>query len=104
MSYVCSAPALRLSTGTLPRDMLSPVDTRVVDFLLGVKPGTRVVVRSRIGGGFTDALGVLRSRTQTQCAVETKRGLVTITLADVVAAKEVPPPPVPRPPRRPPMA
>jgi hypothetical protein len=77
---------------------------RAADFLLGVKPGTRVVVRSRIGGGFTDALGVLRSRTQTQCVVETKRGLVMITLADVVAAKEVPPPPALRPPRRPPTA
>ena len=77
---------------------------RAVDFLLGVKPGTRVVVRSRIGGGFSDALGILRSRTRTQCAVETKRGLVTIALADVVAAKEVPPPPAPRGPRRPPMA
>jgi hypothetical protein len=75
--------------------------TRVVDFLLGVKSGTRVVVRSRIGGGFTDALGVLRSRTQTQCVVETKRGLVTIILADIVAAKEVPPPPALR---RPPTA
>ena len=76
--------------------------TSAADFLLGVKPGTRVVVRSRIGGGFTDAIGVLRSRTQTLCAVETKRGLVTITLADVVAAKEGPPPPAPRPLRRPP--
>jgi hypothetical protein len=75
-----------------------------VEFLLGVKPGTRVVVRSRIGGGFSDALGILRSRTQTQCAIETKRGLVTIALADVVAAKEVPPPPAPREPRRPPTA
>lgn len=76
--------------------------TSAADFLLGMKPGTRVVVRSRIGGGFTDALGVLRSRTQTQCAVETKRDLVTIILADVVAAKEVPPPPAPRSLRRPP--
>jgi hypothetical protein len=75
-----------------------------VDFLLGVKPGTRVVVRSRIDGGFTDALGVLRSLSQTQCVVETKRGLVTIARADIVAAKEVPPPPEPRPPRRPPTA
>jgi hypothetical protein len=81
--------------------MLRPMGTRVVDFLLGVKSGTRVVVRSRIGGGFTDALGVLRSRTQTQCVVETKRGLVTIILADIVAAKEVPPPPALR---RPPTA
>jgi hypothetical protein len=78
--------------------------TSDADFLRGVMPGTRVVVRSRIGGGFTDALGILRSRTQTQCVVETKRGLVTITLADVVAAKQVPPPPAPRPLRRPPTA
>jgi hypothetical protein len=101
MSWICSAPALYLSTGTVRRDMLRPMGTRVVDFLLGVKSGTRVVVRSRIGGGFTDALGVLRSRTQTQCVVETKRGLVTIILADIVAAKEVPPPPALR---RPPTA
>jgi hypothetical protein len=71
------------------------------DFLLGVKLGTRVVVRSKIEGGLTDALGVLHSRTQTQCVVETKRGLMTVAFADVVAAKEVPPPPAPRQPRQP---
>jgi len=76
----------------------------VSDFLLGVKLGTRVVVRTRIDGGFTDALGILHSRTQTQCVVETKRGLVTVSYADVVATKEVPPPPAPRRPRQPPRA
>ena len=67
-----------------------------VDFLREVGLGARVVVRTRIDGGFTDALGVLVSRTQTQCVVETKRGSVTVALAEVVAAKRVPPPPAPR--------
>jgi hypothetical protein len=98
MSHLCSVSRTALVNGNRARDRLSPVGTRVTDFLLGVKPGARVVVRSRLGGGFTDALGILRSRTHTQCVVETKRGLVTITLADVIAAKEVPPPPAPRPP------
>lgn len=83
---------------TVPWDRLGLMDIRAADFLLSVKLGTRVVVRSRIDGGLTDALGVLRSRTQTQCVVETKRALVTITLSDVVAAKKVPPAPAPRPP------
>lgn len=55
--------------------------------------GTRVVVRYRIEGGFTDALGYLRSRDAEECTVETKRGLSTIRLGDIVAAKPVPPPP-----------
>ena len=64
--------------------------------------GTRIVVRTRIEGGVTDAVGYLRSVDDTECTVETKRGLVTLALADVVAAKQVPPPPAPRAPRRPP--
>ena len=63
-----------------------------VDFAVG----TRVVVRSKIAGGFTDALGYLLELTDTHCVVETKRGPVSIELALVVAAKEVPPPPVRR--------
>nr|WP_158880876.1 ferrous iron transport protein A [Amycolatopsis anabasis] len=50
----------------------------------------RVVVRYRIEGGFTDALGYLRSRDDSGCQVETRRGLVTVAFADVVAAKPVP--------------
>ncbi|WP_026548755.1 hypothetical protein [Arthrobacter sp. Br18] len=66
----------------------------LVDFPLG----TRLVVRSRIEGGFTDALGYLRENTQyairnTQYVIETRRGPVTVLLSEVVAAKEVPPPP-----------
>jgi len=75
------------------------MDKAAVAFLLSVKIGTRVVVRSRIEDGFTDALGVLQSRTQSHCVVETKRELVTIMFADVFAAKKVPPPPAPRSPK-----
>lgn len=62
-------------------------------FLADAALGTRVVVRSRISGGFTDALGFLRERTPAAVTVETKRGLVTVLMMDVVAAKEVPPAP-----------
>jgi hypothetical protein len=59
--------------------------------------GTRVVVRYRLPDGrATDALGWLHVADETQCVIATKRGLETITLADVIAAKEVPPPPTPR--------
>ncbi|QRP44868.1 ferrous iron transport protein A [Amycolatopsis sp. FDAARGOS 1241] len=61
--------------------------------------GTRVVVRYRIEGGFTDALGPLRDRDATTCTVETKRGLVVVPLDAVVAAKPVPPPPARRAPK-----
>ncbi|GEP27115.1 ferrous iron transport protein A [Cryobacterium levicorallinum] len=62
-------------------------------FLADAPLGTRVVVRTRIPGGYTDALGFLRSRSGASVSVETKRGLVTLAMADVVAAKEVPPAP-----------
>lgn len=75
------------------------MDKAAVAFLLSVKLGTRVVVRTRIDAGFTDALGFLFSRTQSQCVVETKQGPVTIIFADVFAAKEVPPPPAKRSPK-----
>ena len=65
-------------------------------FLADAPLGSRVVVRTRIPGGFTDALGFLRSRSAAAVSVETKRGLVTLAMADVVAAKEVPPAPVRR--------
>jgi len=63
--------------------------------------GTRVVVRYRIESGFTDALGVLVTVDDLSCIVQTRRGPVTIALPAVVAAKAVPPPPVPRPRRLP---
>jgi len=70
--------------------------TRPVAFLADAPLGTRVVVRTRIPGGYTDALGILQGRGAASVSVQTKRGLVTLELKDVVAAKEVPPAPEPR--------
>jgi hypothetical protein len=58
--------------------------------------GTRLVVRYRIDGGATDALGYLREKTSTTCTIETRRGDCEVRLADVVAAKPVPEPPARR--------
>lgn len=66
------------------------------DFLRGAGEGTRVVIRYRLHDqpeGATDALGYVSAKSDTQIVVATVRGLVTISLADVIAAKEVPPPP-----------
>ncbi|WP_028281286.1 hypothetical protein [Arthrobacter sp. H5] len=60
----------------------------LVDFPLG----TQFVVRSRIEGGFIDALGYLREIDDTQCVIETRCGLATALLSEVVAAKKVSPP------------
>jgi hypothetical protein len=62
-----------------------------VSLLSGLPLGTRVVVRYRIEGGFTDALGPLVDRDDTTCTVDTRRGRVVVPLAAVVAAKPVPP-------------
>ncbi|MCC8909301.1 hypothetical protein JSX79_15740 [Curtobacterium sp. GD1] len=59
-----------------------------------------MVVRAHHGGGAQDALGVLVARTASSVTIDTRRGPVEVALADVVAAKPVPPPPAPRP-RRP---
>jgi len=68
------------------------------ELLRGIPIGTRVVVRYLLGDGrATDALGYLRSRDAEHVVIETKRGLDTVGLATVIAAKEVPPPPAPRP-------
>ena len=69
-------------------------------FLSAAPLGTRVVVRYRIEGGLTDALGELVGRTGTECTVRTRRADVVIPLPLVVAAKEVPPAPPRRDPRR----
>lgn len=71
-----------------------------VEFLRGVTEGTRVVIRYRLHDqpeGATDALGYVSARSDTQIVIATVRGLATIDLADVIAAKEVPPPPERRP-------
>ena len=62
-------------------------------FLSGAPLGTRVVVRYRIEGGLTDALGELVGSGEGVCTVRTRRRDVDIPLALVVAAKEVPPAP-----------
>ncbi|UUL77677.1 hypothetical protein NG819_10210 [Pseudarthrobacter sp. Fe7] len=62
-------------------------------FLAAAEPGTRVVVRYRIEGGFTDALGHLLACAAGSCTVRTRQSDVVIPLELVVAAKEVPPAP-----------
>lgn len=64
-------------------------------------PGHRVVVRYLLPSGqATDALGELLSVDTETVVVDGKRGIERIAVADIVAAKEVPPPPAPHP-RRP---
>jgi len=61
-------------------------------------PGMRVVVRYRLPSGqATDALGMLLSADDTTLVVDGKRGIERIAVDDVIAAKQVPPPPEPRP-------
>ncbi|MGV8857394.1 hypothetical protein [Rhodoglobus sp.] len=68
------------------------------EFLKATASGTRVVVRHLIDDGrATDALGYFHLADDSHCVVATRRGLETIELAKVIAAKEVPPPPAPRP-------
>jgi hypothetical protein len=63
------------------------------EFLESAAAETRVVVRYRIDGGLTDALGELVSVHNGLCTVRTRRSDVVIPLELVVAAKEVPPAP-----------
>lgn len=69
------------------------------EFLASAAEGTRVVVRYRIEGGLTDALGVLLECNATDCTIQTRKADVVIPLSGVVAAKAVPPPPERRAPR-----
>ncbi|MET0965177.1 MAG: ferrous iron transport protein A [Nakamurella sp.] len=62
-------------------------------FFATVDIGRRIVARYRIPGGFTDALGYLRAKSNSTLLIETRRGEVTVNLSDVVAAKTVPEPP-----------
>ncbi|WP_138414077.1 hypothetical protein [Sinomonas gamaensis] len=78
--------------------MLPPAQ-RPADVLRALAPGTRVVVRYRIAGGFTDALGELTAVDHSEAVIATRRGPAKIPLAGIVAAKEVPPPPPTRRPR-----
>ncbi len=61
-------------------------------------PGTRVVVRYLISTGqATDALGELLSVDDQTVVVDGVRGVERIAVGDIVAAREVPPRPAPRP-------
>ncbi|WP_104179159.1 ferrous iron transport protein A [Arthrobacter sp. B0490] len=71
------------------------------DLLASLPLGTRVVVRRRVEGGFTDSLGDLVSVDAATCTVRTRRGDDVVRLAEVTAAKPVPPAPPRRAPRRP---
>lgn len=63
-------------------------------------PGRRVVVRYLLPSGqATDALGELLSADDTTVVVDGKRGVERIAVADIIAGKEVPPPPPRRAPR-----
>jgi len=56
--------------------------------------GARVVVRYRLPSGeATDALGVLVAADAHTLVVDGKRGIETIAVSDVIAAKAVPPAP-----------
>ncbi|MDY0908637.1 hypothetical protein [Microbacterium sp. CFBP9034] len=60
-------------------------------------PGRRVVVRYLLPSGqATDALGELLSADADTVVVDGKRGVEHIAVADIIAAKEVPPAPTPR--------
>lgn len=61
-------------------------------------PGCRVVVRYLLPDGrATDALGELLSADAATVVVDGKRGVERIPRGAIIAAKEVPPPPTPRP-------
>lgn len=79
---------------------MSSPSRRPADVLRALPPGTRVVVRYRIEGGFTDALGELTAVDDAEAVIATRRGLAKVPLAVVVAAKQVPPPPAARRPSR----
>lgn len=80
---------------------MNPPSSVPQQFLATVPLGTRVVVRYRIEGGLTDALGDLVGRSGEVCTVRTRGADVVIALPLVVAAKEVPPAPPRRAPRPP---
>jgi hypothetical protein len=62
------------------------------------EPGHRVVVRYILPSGqATDALGELLSADAETVTVDGKRGVERIPRGAIIAAKEVPPPPAPRP-------
>src|SRR5680860_392306 len=66
-------------------EIVAMTDSDPVD---GLRPGMRVVVRRHIEHGVTDALGDLVAMDANTVSILTRRGLVVIDRAAVVAAKE----------------
>src|SRR3954466_13627021 len=64
---------------------------------LALPVGTRVVIRYRTPQGVTDVLGTLLRISAVDCVVRGRRGDVSVAVADIVAGKQIPPPPEPRP-------
>lgn len=77
------------------------LNDEAVEFLRHTTEGTRVVIRYSLDDGqATDALGWFMRGDDTACVIAGKRGMETVRFDRVIAAKEVPPPPAPRSPRR----
>jgi hypothetical protein len=93
-------PDGRLAGGGPPGEQDALARALALGVLRDAALGDRLVVRARLGDGARDALGTLTARTADSVSIETRRGAVEVRLADVVAAKPVPPPPAPRPRRR----
>lgn len=67
------------------------------DFARGASEGMRLVIRYRLHdeeNGATDAVGYVSAKNATHIVLATVRGLTTIAFDDVIASKEVPPPPL----------
>ena len=72
------------------------VTPRFDNLLRNLPPGTRVVIRYRIEGGFTDVLGEISAAGEGGCTVQARRGAVDVPYDRITAAKPVPPRPEPR--------
>ncbi len=66
---------------------------RAAELLSTLPLGTRVVVRYRIDGGATDALGELAARDVLGVSVATRSGNIAIGYDEILLSKPVPPPP-----------
>jgi hypothetical protein len=66
-------------------------------FLRSAPMGMRVVIRYRLPDGMaTDVIGFVSASDETRVAVASMRGMESVALETVIAAKEVPPPPARR--------
>lgn len=61
--------------------------------LHGLSVGMRAVVRHRVPGGLTDAVGLIEALDAGSVSIDTPRGLELIAVSDVTVAKQVPPRP-----------